>query len=132
MIGLVPGNHLINNLVYMTDVSPAYSSTGRALLSVTVLESDLNEKELIKAVQTELESVSGVKAEYFKPIKVYWISHALPQVDDLKYAIPRTEAKIFDHVYLAGDYLLNGSINAAMTSGRIAAESVIHSYLPTH
>lgn len=40
--------------------------------------------------------------------------------------------KITDHVYLAGDYLLNGSINAAMTSGRIAAEAVIHSYMPTH
>jgi hypothetical protein len=35
-------------------------------------------------------------------------------------------------VFLAGDYLLNGSINAAMTSGRLAAEAVIHSYQATH
>jgi protoporphyrinogen oxidase len=132
MIGLIPGNRLINNLVYMTDVSKAYSLNGKALLSVTVLASDLSEKELIKAVQMELEVVSGIKAEYFKPIKTYHIPHALPQVEDLKYSIPFTEVKIFENVFLAGDYLLNGSINAAMTSGRIAAEAVINSYLPTH
>jgi hypothetical protein len=43
-----------------------------------------------------------------------------------------TECKIADHVFLAGDYLLNGSINAAMTSGRTAAEAVMYSYMPTH
>jgi len=132
MIGLYPGDHLVNNIVFMDDVSKAYSTNGRSLLSVTVLESDLSEKELIKAVQSELEQFSGVKAEYFKHVKSYFIPYALPQVDDLKYSIPYTEAKVFDHVFLAGDYLLNGSINAAMTSGRIAAEAVIHSFMPTH
>ena len=46
--------------------------------------------------------------------------------------MPMTECKITDHVYLAGDYLLNGSINAAMTSGRTAAEAVVHSLMRTH
>lgn len=132
MIGLLPGDHLVNNLVFMDDVSKAYSSNGRALLSVSVLESDLGENELIKAVQEELESISGVKAEYFKFIRAYHIPYALPYMEDLKYSIPMTECKITDHVYLAGDYLLNGSINAAMTSGRTAAEAVVHSYMQTH
>lgn len=133
MIGLIPGeNHSINNLVFMDDVSAAYSPKDKSLLSVTILETSLSEKELIKTVQTELEQISGVKAEYFKFIKSYYIHYALPAVDDLKYIIPSTECKITDHVYLAGDYLLNGSINAAMTSGRIAAEAVAFSYMPTH
>lgn len=132
MIGLLPGDHLVNNIVYMDDVSKAYSTKGRALLSVTVLESSLGEKELIKAVQMELEEISGIKAEYFKFVKAYHISYALPSLDDLKYCVPFTECKITDHVYLAGDYLLNGSINAAMTSGRTAAEAVVHSYMQTH
>lgn len=133
MIGLVPGeNHRVNNLVFMDDVSDAYSPKDKSLLSVTVLETSLSEKDLIKAVQVELEEISGVKAEYFKFIKSYYINYALPAVDDLKYSIPFTECKITDHVYLAGDYLLNGSINAAMTSGRIAAEAVVFSYMPTH
>ena len=132
MIGLLPGDHLINNIVFMDDVSKAYSENGRALLSVSVLESELGEKELIKAVQAELQEISGVNAEYFKFVRAYHIPYALPNLDDPKYSIPMTECKITDHVYLAGDYLLNGSINAAMTSGRIAAEAVVHSYMPKH
>jgi phytoene dehydrogenase-like protein len=131
VIGLLPGDHLINNFVFMDEVSKAYSSSGRALLSVSVLESDLSEQDLIEAVQAELEWLSGIKAEYFQFIRAYKIYHALPNLDDPKYSIPMTECKIADHVYLAGDYLLNGSINAAMTSGRTAADAVIHSYLPT-
>lgn len=133
MIGLIPGDkHLVNNIVFMDDVSKAYSTNGRSLLSVSVLDSSLPEKELVKAVQAELEGISGIKAEYFKFVKAYHISYALPNLDDLKYSVPFSECKITDHVYLAGDYLLNGSINAAMTSGRTAAEAVVHSYLPTH
>jgi protoporphyrinogen oxidase len=133
MIGLLAGEgHLINNLVFMDDVSPEYAPRDKALLSVTVLETTLSEKELIKGVQAELEIISGIKAEYFKFLKSYFIDYALPSVDDPKYSIPSTECKIYDDVFLAGDYLLNGSINAAMTSGRIAAEALIQSYMPTH
>jgi phytoene dehydrogenase-like protein len=133
MIGLLPGeNHLVNNIVFMDDVSEAYSSNDRSLLSVTVLETELEEKHLIKAVQEELEHISGVKAEYFKFIKSYYIAHALPYLDDMKAKIPITECKITDHIFLGGDYLLNGSSNAAMTSGRLVAEAVMLSYTPTH
>ena len=133
MIGLIPGEgHLVNNIVFMDDVSSEYCLGDRSLLSVTVLKHNLPEKDLIKGVQQELERVSRIKGEYFRHEKTYEIEHALPALDDVKYSIPRTEAKIMDNVYLAGDYLLNGSINASMTSGRIAAEAVIGSLMPTH
>lgn len=133
MLGLVPNeSHLINNLVFMDDVSESYSTNGRSLLSITVLETELEEKSLIKAVQEELEQYSGVNADYFKFVKSYYIKHAIPTVDDMKASIPITECKLTDHVFLGGDYLLNGSINAAMTSGRLVAESVMLSYTPTH
>lgn len=132
IIGLQPGNHLVNNFVFMDDVSPAYSENGRALLSVTVLESELSEKELVAEVQNELQAITGINAAYFQLEKVYHIPYALPQVDDPKYSVPFTESKITEQVFLAGDYLLNGSINAAMTSGRTAAEAVIHSFVPTY
>ncbi len=128
MIGLLTGNRVINNFVFMEDVSKEYAPIGKSLLSVTVLESTLAEKELIKVIQSELEELSGMKAEHFKHLKTYFISHALPQVGDLKFSIPFTECKVLDQVFLAGDYLLHGSINAAMTSGRVAAEAVIHSF----
>jgi predicted NAD/FAD-dependent oxidoreductase len=118
--------------VFTSDVSKAYATQGRALLSVSVLESELSLDELIKAVQAELECISGVNAENFNFIRAYSIPYALPNLEDLKYSMPMTECKITDHVYLAGDYLLNGSINAAMTSGRTAAEAVVHSLMRTH
>ncbi|MCE7054537.1 FAD-dependent oxidoreductase [Algoriphagus sp. AGSA1] len=133
MLGLVPGeNHLINNFVFMTDVSSAYTSNGRALLSVSILNTGLMEKDLIKVVQAELESLTGINAEFFKFLKSYFIHYAIPAVGDMKDSIPFTECQIAENVYLAGDYLLNGSINAAMTSGRIAAEAVVHSFAPTY
>ena len=132
MIGLVTGGKLINNLVFMNDVSPAYAPKEKSLLSVTVLESELEEKDLVVHVKKELEEISGIKAEYFKFLRAYAIPHALPKIEDLKHTIPMTETKVMDKIYLAGDYLLNGSINAAMTSGRLAAEAVTHSLMPTH
>jgi protoporphyrinogen oxidase len=128
MIGLITGQRVINNLVFMEDVSKDYVPAGKSLLSVTVLDTELTDKELIKLVQSELEEISGTKADQFKHLKTYLIPHALPQVGDLKFSIPFTECKVLDQVFLAGDYLLHGSINAAMTSGRTAAEAVIHSF----
>lgn len=133
MIGLVPDiNYLINNFVFMTDVSKFYSSTGKALLSVTVTQDAKADEMLVKIVALELEALTGIKASNFEHIKTYEILDALPQVDDMQYTISPTNTKIQDDVYLAGDYLLNGSINAAMTAGRKAAEAVILSLQPTH
>ena len=36
-----------------------------------------------------------------------------------------SEAQVLDNVFMAGDYLFNGSLNAAMESGRLAAEGLI-------
>jgi protoporphyrinogen oxidase len=133
MIGLIPNDEsLINNIVFMDDVSKEYSRKDRSLLSVTVLVHTLGEEDLIKAVQLELEGISGIKSEYFQHLKTYHIPYALPTLDDMKYEISFTETKITENVFLAGDYLLNASINAAMTSGRLAAEAVLHSMMRTH
>ena len=35
------------------------------------------------------------------------------------------ESQVAENVFLAGDYLLNGSLNAAMESGRLAAKGMI-------
>jgi predicted NAD/FAD-dependent oxidoreductase len=39
---------------------------------------------------------------------------------------PDAEAmRLNDQCFVCGDYLMNGSINAAMKSGRLAAEAII-------
>lgn len=127
MVGLVPGDQfLVNNLVFMTDISKRYSENGRALLSVSIVKDVSGVEDLESHVALELEALSGVKAEHFQHIKTYSIPRALPISTNLKYAKPRIHHQLYDHLFLAGDYLLNGSINAAMNAGRSAAEAIVN------
>lgn len=133
MIALVPDEQfLINNLVFLTDVSKAYANNGRALLSVSITKPVEANDKLEKLVAIELEALTGIKEEYFEHIKTYTIHEALPQVDDLAGSLPPGNTKVADGVFLSGDFLLNGSINAAMTAGRKAAEAVILSLQATY
>ncbi|MBS9524612.1 FAD-dependent oxidoreductase [Litoribacter ruber] len=125
-IGLVPGeNFLINNLVFLTDVSPAYSTTGKALLSVSIVNDTDGIDNLEERVAKELQVLSGIKSEYFEHIHTYEIKEALADIPELKHDILAVDCRLGENVHLAGDYLLNPSLNAAMRSGRRAAESVI-------
>jgi predicted NAD/FAD-dependent oxidoreductase len=38
--------------------------------------------------------------------------------------LERPESENFENVFIAGDYLLNGSLNAAMASGEAAAHAL--------
>lgn len=132
IIGLIPNNDfLVNNFVFLTDVSKAYSQNGKALLSVSITKDVEADDNLVKLVQIELEALTGISASFFNHIKTYEIDEALPKVDEFKYNLLPTQTKVHDHVYLAGDYLLYGSLNAAMLSGRRAAEAVILALQPT-
>lgn len=123
---------LINNIVFMTDVSKAYASNGKALLSVSIIKPVNVDDKLAKLVAIELSALTKINAEHFEHIKTYEIEEALPQVEDMYYTLQPSSSKIQDGVFLAGDFLLNGSINAAMTAGRKAAEGVILSLQPVH
>jgi protoporphyrinogen oxidase len=133
MIALLTDDHfLTNNLVFMTDVSKAYSKNDRALLSVSITKPvEVNDK-LEKLVAVELSAVTNINAEYFEHVKTYEIYDALPDVEDMQVTIPATNSKAYDNVFLAGDYMLYGSLNAAMTSGRKAAEALILSQQPVY
>ena len=123
---------LINNLVFMTDVSSAYSHNNKALLSVSITKPVEVDDKLAKLVAIELSALTKISAEFFEHVKTYIIENALPDVDDMAYSLAAGNTKVSDGVFLAGDYMLNGSINAAMTAGRKAAEAVISSYQTVH
>jgi len=128
MIGLVPDEKfMINNLVFMTDVSKKYASDGRALLSVSIVKDVTGVGNLESLVSIELEALTGSDANYFEHVKTYSIEKALPILPDVKQWVPLQHVKLFDNVFLAGDQQLNASINASMTSGRLAAEALIAS-----
>jgi hypothetical protein len=126
LIGLIPKNGgLINNFCFITDTAPEYGKPGKELLSVSVNGiHNLSEEALKLKVVEELRGISGYSPDAFTHLKTFYIKNALPILNDLHYDMYASETKVFENIFLAGDYLLNGSLNAAMASGRSAAFAV--------
>lgn len=98
--------------------------TGKTVLSVTTLENHGKKaSELIDELSAEVKQYTGAKEA--KQIKSYDIKQALPDIQNLKMTTQPSESRVLDQVFLAGDYLYNGSLNAAMESGRLAALGLI-------
>lgn len=122
-IGLIPGDNLINNIFYPTSIKNNHKGKSE-LISVTVVKNhNLSEEELIHQVKKELNE--NCKIRDLKFLKLYDITKALPNLDNLQNEISPTETKLKDGIFLAGDVLLNGSLNAAMIAGERAAEGVL-------
>lgn len=118
IIGLVAeADALINNLHFPTDL---VSMDEWVLLSVTVVKAhDLDEKALAKRIEQELAQYCNISYASF--LKMYPIQRALPVLSDLQYAPDARSIRYSDQILLAGDYLANASLNAAMEAGRLAA-----------
>jgi len=124
LIGLLADEDaIINNVVSLADL---FELTGAAdVLSVTVVKPHgLSSEELIRKVAEELqEKFSMANLEC---IKHYKIKKALPDITNLKNDLTPEETRLTTRIFLAGDTLLNGSLNAAMKSGEQAALGVAH------
>ena len=124
LIGLLPeSNTVINNIFYHTSLETSINA-GKELLSVTVVDTqNLKESELAEKVRTELKKHFNI--EVIRLIKQYEIKKALPDLKNIKYSLTPPETRYSNQIFLAGDTLLNGSLNAAMLSGESAALAVI-------
>ena len=121
LIGLIPTQGtLINNIFYHTSVK-TMSNINKELLSVTVIENhSLSDEMLVSRVKAELQEYCGIMFPKF--IKLYSISKALPNLHDVRNDLNVADTSCHvPGVFLAGDTLLNGSLNAAMISGERAA-----------
>jgi len=123
-IGLVSNQEcLINNVFYPTSI-PTNKKGKDELISVTVVKDhSLTEKELIERVKNELKEECKIEGITF--LKLYNIPKALPKLNNLQYDLSPSETKLKDGVFLAGDVLLNGSLNAAILSGEKASLGVL-------
>ncbi|MHB0754718.1 FAD-dependent oxidoreductase [Polaribacter sp. M15] len=124
LIGLIADkNALINNIFYHTSLATS-SKGNKELLSVTVVkEHQLSKLDLILRVTEDLKKYCSI--DTVNLLKHYHIKKALPKLDNVQYEISSTETKLKPTVFLAGDQLLNGSLNAAMIAGERAAFGVI-------
>lgn len=124
IIGLIADEKaLINNIFYHTSVE-TFGENTKELLSITIVKKhDLDDKNLVKRVQKEFKEFCGIEDTTF--LKRYHIKKALPKISNLQYELSETETQLNSSVFLAGDLLLNGSLNAAMIAGERAALGVI-------
>ncbi|SHG44497.1 Phytoene dehydrogenase-related protein [Flavobacterium segetis] len=115
----------VNNLTVMTNVSKAYAPKGKILISISYNGiPEINDATLAENMKQELKQWYGEKVNNWKMLKSYRIEYALPTQESVRNNIEASEIKITDHLFICGDNLLNGSINAAMKTGRLAAEAM--------
>ena len=115
----------VNNLTIMSNVSSAYAPKGKVLISVSYNGIPTqDDAALAENMKQELKEWYGEKVTSWKMLKTYRIEYALPTQESVRNEIPASEIKISDSIFICSDNLLNGSINAALKTGRLAAEAM--------
>ena len=113
-----PGNYT-NNLYAYTD-----AATGKTILSATTVQHKEHPIEkIIEKVIIEVQKYTEASLVTF--IHHYEINCALPDIKDLKMTAQPSKSQAMENVFVAGDYLFNGSLNAAMESGRLAVQGMV-------
>lgn len=117
IIGLIADDAaLVNNLYY----NFSQCKSGAWLLSVTVVgDHGLDAAILEKRVREELQQHCGIEA--IDLVRHYPIEKALPDLENLQNHWNANHNRILERVFTAGDFRVNGSLNAAMASGEEAA-----------
>jgi len=124
LIGLVTDKDaLINNIFYHNSIKTSTKGAKELLSATVVKDHKLSELNLVLRVTEDLKKFCGIEVKKF--LKHYHIKKALPNLSNLQYEISSSETKLKSTIFLAGDILLNGSLNAAMISGERAALGVI-------
>lgn len=122
IIGLLPNSELlVNNFHFLEDT---FGKKNDSVISVTLVKDhNLDEKDLVDRVKDELQHHCGIRAAEL--LKTYYIKKALPDITDLQLIPSSNQTTIRKGIYVCGDHLTYGSLNAAMANGRQAAEALI-------
>lgn len=114
-----------NNLTVLSNISNKYAPSGKVLISVSYNGIPaIDDATLAANMKAELKQWYGNQVSAWKLLKTYRINYALPNQEKVTNEVDHSEIKINDNLFVCGDHLLNGSINAAMKSGRIVAELI--------
>ena len=80
--------------------------------------------DLIDRVEYELKKYCDINV--IRLISQFNIPKSLPDLEDISYTKRLSEFQISDSIFSAGDHRLNGSLNAAITSGEMSALQLIN------
>ena len=122
------GRGIVNNLAVPSDIAPSYAPAGAALISVSVLESSAGERtpgELEGFVRDELREWFGADVREWRYLRGFHIVRALPTQPASLCSSGTGRSTPELHIEQCGDYLLHGSIEGALSSGRRTAERIL-------
>lgn len=118
-------NRLVNNVCVINKVSDKYAPAGQHLISLSVVgKRGFSDENLERKIKTELKKYFGEEVEKWQHLDTRHVEYALPEQKEVQHDLGTETQKITDKLYVCGDFLLNGSINAAMKTGRKAAEMI--------
>lgn len=111
-------NRLVNNICVINEVATGYAPDGRYLISLSIIgQPKTKHKELVKAVRNELQQWFGKDTNAWEHLHTRLVEYALPDQSHTTNAIKDKDLMIRNGLYVCGDFLLNGSLNAAMKIG---------------
>ncbi|MFK8163419.1 MAG: NAD(P)/FAD-dependent oxidoreductase [Lewinella sp.] len=118
---------LINTYAVLDEVAPSYKLKGQggSLISVTLREAITRDSQIGQAEQDLLRH-SRLGNDSLRFLHRYDVKHALPDQQHVTYTYDPSHARLADRIFLAGDHQLNGSLDAAMRSGRLAALGLLN------
>ena len=117
----------INHLAVLSDVASTYAPSGAALISATVLDSQmhLSDENVNEAALQQLNRWFGAQVKKWRLLKIYRIQNAHPSAYPDRMWHTLEPFKIREGLYACGDYLEMPTINSALSSGRRAAEEIV-------
>ena len=120
-IHLFPEDDLINNIAIPSSISSAYSNGHSHLISITILEYDCSDIELIKKIRKRLSNYYGGEPGSYDFLRTFSISKAT-----IKQPVGHFERKkiVKNGLIIAGEQSTNGSIEGAIISGLNAADQL--------
>jgi protoporphyrinogen oxidase len=102
----------------VSQVNPLLAPEGKHLISATSLHKEVSDVE----IAIELAKVLGLSQADFTFLKSFSIPYSLFKVGCFTEVFQKAEAK---YIILAGDYTIFPSLQAALSSGRHAAEKIL-------
>ncbi|MDE0936609.1 MAG: NAD(P)/FAD-dependent oxidoreductase [Mariniblastus sp.] len=119
----------INNMCVPSLVDPDCAPAGKSLISITCLgvTEDGQKKTLRAEVLRQARDWFGGTVDHWRHLKTYSIAHALPEANPAFFNRGELLPTRHKNIYLCGDYLETASLEGAMVTGRMTAESLVAS-----
>jgi hypothetical protein len=115
---------LINIICCLTNINSNYSKQNLISVNVNQILLDISKNKLVDMIIPELTHCFP-KDINFEFIKLYEIPIALPKFAPVQFKSMQQIPQDKEGIYYCGDYLYGASINDAIKSGVVVAESIL-------